>query len=49
MHQQFPLQDPPKCNRIAVFGLKMNHLATLVGILLFGIISFGKLGFDIET
>jgi hypothetical protein len=28
--QQFPLQDPPKFTQIGIFGLKINHLATLV-------------------
>jgi hypothetical protein len=25
------LQDPPKFTQIGIFGLKINHLATLVG------------------
>jgi hypothetical protein len=24
------LQEPPKCTQIAIFGLKINHLATLI-------------------
>jgi hypothetical protein len=24
-----PLQDPPKCNLVGIFGLKKFHLATL--------------------
>jgi hypothetical protein len=30
MYQRFPLQDPPKFTQIGIFGLKTNHLATLV-------------------
>jgi hypothetical protein len=29
IHQHLPLQGPPKCIRITIFGLKINHLATL--------------------
>jgi hypothetical protein len=28
--QDFPLQEPPKCTQIGIFGLKTNHLAALV-------------------
>jgi hypothetical protein len=27
----FPLQGPPKHTQIGIFGLKIKHLATLVG------------------
>jgi hypothetical protein len=27
----FPQQDPPKFTQIWIFGLKTNHLATLLG------------------
>jgi hypothetical protein len=27
----FPFQGPPKFTRIAIFGLKTKHLATLIG------------------
>jgi hypothetical protein len=30
IHQHLPLQDPPKCTRITIFGQKINHLATPV-------------------
>jgi hypothetical protein len=30
MYQHLPLQDPPKVTQIWIFGLKTNHLATLV-------------------
>jgi hypothetical protein len=26
----FPLKDPPKFTQIGIFGLKINHLATLI-------------------
>jgi hypothetical protein len=29
IYQHLPLQDPPKCSQIWIFGLKTNHLATL--------------------
>jgi hypothetical protein len=28
--KQFPFQGPPNFNQIGIFGLKINHLATLV-------------------
>jgi hypothetical protein len=28
--QHLPLQDPPKFTQIGIFGLKTNHLATLL-------------------
>jgi hypothetical protein len=28
--QHLPLQDPPEFTQIGIFGLKTNHLATLV-------------------
>jgi hypothetical protein len=31
MNQHLPLQDPPKFTQIWIFGLKTNHLATLLG------------------
>jgi hypothetical protein len=30
MYQDFPLQDPPKFTQKGIFGLKTNHLATVV-------------------
>jgi hypothetical protein len=30
LYQHLPLQDPPKSTQIAIFGLKICHLATLV-------------------
>jgi hypothetical protein len=30
MYQRFPFQGPPKFIHIGIFGLKINHLATLV-------------------
>jgi hypothetical protein len=30
IYQLFPFQGPPKCSHIAIFGLKINHLATLL-------------------
>jgi hypothetical protein len=30
IYQHLPLQDPPKFTQIWIFGLKANHLATLV-------------------
>jgi hypothetical protein len=30
LYQYLPLQDPPKCTQIGIFGLKINHLATLL-------------------
>jgi hypothetical protein len=30
LYQFFPLQDPPKFTQIGIFGLKTNHLATLL-------------------
>jgi hypothetical protein len=32
MQRHLPLQDPPKFTQIWIFGLKTNHLATLVGM-----------------
>jgi hypothetical protein len=29
IYRHFQLQDPPKLTQIGIFGLKMNHLATL--------------------
>jgi hypothetical protein len=29
-NKHLPLQDPPKCIKIWIFGLKTNHLATLI-------------------
>jgi hypothetical protein len=29
LHQHLPLQGPPKCIQITIFGLKINHLTTL--------------------
>jgi hypothetical protein len=29
MYQHFPFQGPPKFTQIGIFGLKINHLATL--------------------
>jgi hypothetical protein len=29
MYQHFPLQGPSKLTEIGIFGLKINHLATL--------------------
>jgi hypothetical protein len=31
IYQDFQLQDPSKFTQIGIFGLKTNHLATLVG------------------
>jgi hypothetical protein len=30
INRDLPLQDRPKCTQIAIVGLKINHLATLV-------------------
>jgi hypothetical protein len=30
IYQHLPLQDPPKFTQIWIFGLKTNHLATLL-------------------
>jgi hypothetical protein len=30
IYQHLPLQDPPKFTQIWIFGLKRNHLATLI-------------------
>jgi hypothetical protein len=30
IHQHIPLQDLPKFTQIWIFGLKINHLATLI-------------------
>jgi hypothetical protein len=30
IYQDLQLQDPPKFTQIGIFGLKTNHLATLV-------------------
>jgi hypothetical protein len=30
IYQHFPLQDTPKYTQIGIFGLKINHLVTLV-------------------
>jgi hypothetical protein len=30
MYQNLPSQEPPKFTQIGMFGLKINHLATLV-------------------
>jgi hypothetical protein len=30
IYHHLPLQDPPKFTQIWIFGLKTNHLATLV-------------------
>jgi hypothetical protein len=30
IYQHFPFQGPPKFTKIGIFGLKINHLATLV-------------------
>jgi hypothetical protein len=29
IHQHFPFQGPPKFTQIVIFGLQINHLATL--------------------
>jgi hypothetical protein len=29
IYQHFPIQGPPKCSQIWIFGSKRNHLATL--------------------
>jgi hypothetical protein len=34
-YQHLPLQDLPKFTQIRIFGLKINHLATLVCALIF--------------
>jgi hypothetical protein len=34
MYHHLPLQESPKFTQIGIFGLKINHLATLVGRLL---------------
>jgi hypothetical protein len=31
IYQLFPFQGPPKFTQIGIFGLKTNHLATLLG------------------
>jgi hypothetical protein len=31
IYQHFPFKGPPKYTKIGIFGLKINHLATLVG------------------
>jgi hypothetical protein len=31
IYQYFPFQGPPKFTQIRIFGLKINHLATLLG------------------
>jgi hypothetical protein len=31
----FPFQGPPKYTQIGIFGMKIYHLATLVGITIF--------------
>jgi hypothetical protein len=31
-YQHFPFQGPPKFTQIAIFGLKINHLATLLRV-----------------
>jgi hypothetical protein len=30
IYQHLPLKDPSKFNQIGIFGMKINHLATLV-------------------
>jgi hypothetical protein len=30
IHQHFPLKGPPKFTQIEIFGLKTDHLATLI-------------------
>jgi hypothetical protein len=32
LYQPFPFQCPPKFTQIGILGLKINHLATLVGM-----------------
>jgi hypothetical protein len=32
-NQHFPIQGPPKFTQIGIFGLKINHLATLPRVL----------------
>jgi hypothetical protein len=29
IYQKFVIEGPPKCTQIGIFGLKINHLATL--------------------
>jgi hypothetical protein len=29
IYQHFPFQGPPKCIQMGIFGMKINHLATL--------------------
>jgi hypothetical protein len=31
MYQHFAFQGPPKYSQIGIFGMKINHLATLMG------------------
>jgi hypothetical protein len=40
IYQHLPLQDPPKFTQIWIFGLKTNHLATLVGGVVFRVRTF---------
>jgi hypothetical protein len=35
IYQHFPFQGPPKCTEIGIYGLKLNHLATLAWLSLF--------------
>jgi hypothetical protein len=30
IYHQFAIKGPPKCSQIEIFGLKINHLATLL-------------------
>jgi hypothetical protein len=32
IYQHFPFRGTPKCTQIGLFGLKVNHLATLIKI-----------------
>jgi hypothetical protein len=35
MNKDLPLQDPTKFTQIGIFGLKIYHLATLIGTIFF--------------
>jgi hypothetical protein len=48
-YQDLPLQDPTKFSQIGIFGLKTNHLATLLDFINYSLTNFPTIAAIMST
>jgi hypothetical protein len=49
IYQNLPLQEHPKFTQIRIFGLKTNHLATLLSATVHKVVEEKKIGGEINS